>query len=248
MSEKCAKIFDIQRASFVDGPGIRTTVFFYGCNLRCKWCHNPEGSGIEDIILPEEYKHKEYTSIELLDIVSEDKLFYDTDGGVTVSGGECMLQSNFLADFLALCKENEINTAVDTAGNVPFENFEKIIDYTDLFLYDIKCISGDLHKDFTGNDNELILENYKKLVGMGKNIIVRIPFVPGFNDKFDEIEKIYNFLSHCRPKKIEFLPYHTMGIGKYEKLGIEYTRFDEPNEKILKKYQQFFNNLTREVL
>lgn len=244
MGEKCAKIFDIQRASFVDGPGIRTAIFFYGCNLRCKWCHNPEGLGIENIALPEEYKYKEYTANELLDIVSEDKLFYDTDGGVTVTGGECMLRSDFLADFLALCKRNGIHTAVDTAGNVPFEDFEKTTEYTDLFLYDIKSVTSDLHKEFTGVGNELILCNYKKLIALGMEITVRIPFIPGFNDKPDEIQKIYDFLSRYTPKSIELLPYHTMGIGKYEKLGIPYKRFEVPSSETVEKYRKFFQQLT----
>ena len=195
-----ATIFDIQRGSFVDGDGIRTTVFFKGCNLKCKWCHNPEGISpkIEKLFYKDkctsckkcdevcinkkksctlcgkcalycpndaiEICGKNYTENEILDIILKDKSYYDTsNGGVTFSGGECMLQIDFLTEILKLCKENGINTAVDTAGNVPYEYFEKILPYTDTFLYDVKCITEDLHKQFTGVSNGLILSNLKKL-------------------------------------------------------------------------------------
>ena len=245
MSKISAEIFDIQRASFVDGPGVRTTVFFYGCNLRCKWCHNPEGLGLKNIVVPDKYKPKEYTSEELISIISEDKAFYDKDGGVTLSGGECMLQYEFLEEFLPLCKNIGIHTAIDTAGNVPFECFEKTAKHTDLYLYDIKCITSGLHKEFTGVDNELILQNYKRLISMNKNVIVRIPFIPGFNTKDDEINKIRDFLTQYTPKQIELLPYHTLGIGKYQKLGLDYTNFEEPTSQTVKKYQNIFNGIIK---
>ncbi|MDO5311742.1 MAG: glycyl-radical enzyme activating protein, partial [Clostridia bacterium] len=161
-----AMIFDIQRNSFVDGPGIRTTVFLKGCNLRCKWCHNPESHsslpqmmyyknkctgcgkcrevcpynltrcdlcGKCTIYCPHDARRicgREYSVDEVFDEVIKDKIFYETSGGgVTFSGGECMLQIDFLTEILKLCKENGIHTAVDTAGNVPFESFEKVIPY-----------------------------------------------------------------------------------------------------------------------
>lgn len=239
-----ATVFDIQRSSMVDGPGIRTTVFFYGCNLRCKWCHNPEGIGLNGACVLKEYEPKKYSAGQLLEIVLEDKPFYANGGGVTCSGGECMLQSDFLKDFLIKCQKNGIHTAVDTAGLVGFSDFEKILDYTDLFLYDIKCITPDLHKEFTGAHNKLILENLDKIVNAGKPVIVRIPLVPGFNCNDGETQKIADFLGKYKLKGIELLPYHTMGIGKYIKLGIKYTPFKEPEKEITQKYRKIFDNLS----
>lgn len=233
-----AKVFDIQRASMVDGPGIRTTIFFHGCNLRCQWCHNPEG-----VISPKENKlHgfavKEYTVDELVDIVSEDIPFYGKDGGVTCSGGECMMQGEFLLSFLRKCKKKGINTVVDTAGCVPFESFMKIISCTDLFLYDIKCITSELHQKYTGINNARILSNLRGLFNMGAEIIIRIPLIRGFNATDEEFNNIKEFLSEFKPREIEILPFHTMGYGKYEKLGLEYKQFNEPDEEMINHFKQ----------
>ena len=213
-----AIIFDIQRGSYVDGPGIRTTVFFKGCNLKCKWCHNPESQSCKKQMLfykdkcsgcgkcktvcqyslkncdfcgkcalfcPNEAREicgKEYTIEEVFAEIIKDKDFYlSSGGGVTFSGGECMLQIDFLREILQKCKENGIHTAVDTAGSVPWEYFERILPYTDLYLYDVKCISEELHKDGTGAANTLILKNLKKLSKTEKEIIVRAPVIPEFN-------------------------------------------------------------------
>lgn len=241
VSSLAARIFDIQRASMVDGPGIRTTVFFYGCNLRCKWCHNPEGIGLRNVSIPKKYRPREITVSALADIVAEDIPFYDDDGGVTCSGGECMLQDEFLLSFLAECKKRGICTAVDTAGNVPFHSFEKILPYTDLFLYDIKCINPELHRHFTAVDNALILENIKRLFSAGANVTVRIPLIPSFNCNEKEISEIKSFLSPFNPVSIEILPYHTLGNGKYTALGIDYTKFDVPDDETVNKMKKIFH-------
>jgi pyruvate formate lyase activating enzyme len=255
-------IFDIQRGSFVDGDGIRTAVFFKGCNLRCTWCHNPEGLSSEKQMMyyrerctgcgkctkecPNKGKDctlcgkcadfcpsgarelcgKEYDVDELFDIILRDKPYFDaSNGGVTATGGECMLQKDALSELLRLCKENGINTAVDTAGNVPFEFFEKVIPYTDTFLYDIKCISDDKHKRGTGVSNALILENLERLSERGCDIVIRIPVIPGFNDDAYEVEKIKEHLKKIRCRNIEYLPYHKMGEHKYKALGLEFKNF-----------------------
>ncbi len=257
-----AVIFDIERGSFVDGDGIRTTVFFKGCNLRCKWCHNPEGlrGNIEMLV----YKNKcigcqkcteacpngaksctlcskcvyvcpknarqiagkIYTEQALLGEILKDKAYYNASGGgVTFSGGECMLQIDYLEEILKLCKQNGINTAVDTAGNVPYEYFERILAYTDTFLYDVKCISEDLHKEFTGASNKLILENLSKLVSYGADVVARVPLIGGFNDSAGEQEKIKEYLSCLKIKRVEYLEYHEMAENKYDALGISFTKF-----------------------
>jgi len=273
-----AIIFDIERNSFVDGPGIRTTVFFKGCNLKCKWCHNPEsqafkpqmmfyknkckGCGKCIEICPNQQKNcdlcgkctffcpadarsicgKEYTSDEVLKEVLKDKTFYDTsEGGVTFSGGECMLQIDFLEEILKKCKENEIHTAVDTAGNVPFEYFERIMPYTDLFLYDIKCFSENLHIEGTSVSNKQILENLKRLSEKTNGeIIIRIPVISGYNDSLEEMQKIADFLKPLNIKKTELLPYHKMGEHKYIALDIKVAEFEVPTEEKMNELKKIF--------
>lgn len=242
-----AMLFDIQRGSFVDGPGIRTTVFFKGCNLNCTWCHNPEGISRKKQLMF--YKEKcincdkcaevcehlhcvlcercvdicpvnalkicgmEYDVESLLKTVKADKLFYDNSGGgVTCSGGEPMLQIDFLELFLQECKKAGIHTAIDTAGNVPWEYFQRILMYTDLFLYDIKAMDSELHKKLTGSGNRLILRNFERLISVCfEKTLVRVPVIPNAND--GEIHKITAYLKE-RNIKAEFLPYHSMGESK----------------------------------
>ena len=274
---KKALIFDIERGSFVDGPGIRTTVFFKGCNLRCKWCHNPEsqsknkqilfyrdkctGCGKCKSVCPYHFEQcdfcgkcalycpqdarkicgKEYTVEEVLSEILKDKAYYGESGGVTFSGGECMLQIDFLKAILEKCKENGVHTAVDTAGNVPWEYFEKILPYTDLFLYDVKCISEDLHKDGTGVSNRLILENLQKLSDKNAEIIVRVPVMPEFNGNDYEMQKIADYLKDLRIKKVELLPYHAMGEHKWTAIGMEAKRFSIPRSEDMEKFKTLFN-------
>ena len=259
-----ATIFDIERNSYVDGPGIRTTVFFKGCNLRCKWCHNPESQNPKKEILfyhskctgcgrcrdltvedenffcfndAKEICGKEYTADEVFAEVIKDKAFYETSGGgVTFSGGECMLQTDFLLEILKKCKENGIHTAVDTAGYIPWDKFKKILPYTDLFLYDIKSMNDEIHKEYTGVTNTLILENQAKLLKINVDVWVRIPVIPGVNDTEEEMKKIKNFFdTKGYPKKIELLPYHAMGEHKYASLGKSIEKFDVPDKEKIEK-------------
>ncbi len=233
-------LFDIQRNSTVDGPGIRTAVFFKGCNLRCRWCHNPEGIAQQPQML--HYKKKavlcgrEYTVTEVMAEIQKDILFYNASGGgVTFSGGECMLQPDFLARLLQGCREQNIHTAVDTAGCVSWASFERILPYTDLFLYDIKVLDSGIHKEYTGAENTRILENLQKLSQRGKDIIVRVPVIPGVNDREEEIREIARFANNLGIRKIELLPYHGLGTYKYEALGIEPAYYPEPNTKAMER-------------
>ncbi|MGN1450758.1 MAG: glycyl-radical enzyme activating protein, partial [Eubacteriales bacterium] len=239
-----AMIFDIRRNSLADGPGIRTTVFFKGCGMRCEWCHNPESQLAEPQILfyrekcvgcgrckgitakdadfhclygAMEICGREYEADELFEVIAEDKAFYENSGGgVTFSGGECMLWADFLEQVLKRCKDNSIHTAVDTAGFVPWEQFERVLPYTDLFLYDIKTADVRLHQKFTGVPNGLILSNLKKLFERGANIIIRIPVIPGVNADEQEMRKIADVLSGYRLAGVELLPYHKMGEHKFD--------------------------------
>lgn len=275
-----ATIFDIERNSFVDGPGIRSTVFFKGCNLRCKWCHNPESQlpkkqmmfykdkcngcgkcakvcknhlekcdfcGRCELFCPQDARKvcgKEYTVDEVFSEVIKDKAFYDNSGGgVTFSGGECMLQIDFLLETLKKFKENGIHTAVDTAGNVPWQSFQKIIPYTDLFLYDVKCFSEQLHIEGTGVSNKLLLENLKRLSDcFSGDIIIRIPVIGGYNDNDAEIKKISDFLKTVRYKSVELLPYHKMGEHKYNALDITCEKYTVPTEKEMENYKKAFQD------
>ena len=271
-----AVIFDIQRNSFVDGPGIRTTVFFKGCNLKCKWCHNPESQNFEkqmmiyknkctgcgkcasvcphhlsscefcgkcEILCPNDARKvcgKEYTPEEVLKEVIKDKTFYETsNGGVTFSGGECMLQADFLCETLKLCKENGIHTAIDTAGCVSWEHFEKIMPYADMFLYDVKCFDEQKHKEYTGVSNKLILENLKKISDTtNKDIIIRIPVIHGVNDDEKEMGMIAEFLKGIRYTSVDLLPYHKMGEHKYDALDMAYTEFEVPDKAVIDGYKK----------
>jgi len=269
-----AMIFDIIRNSYVDGPGIRTAVFFKGCNLHCAWCHNPESQSMKHQMLI--YKDKcigcgrcekvcvnetciycgkcelycpadarkicgrEYDADEILREVLRDVDYYNTSGGgVTFSGGECMLQVDFLEEILRKCRENGVHTAVDTAGHIPFERFERIMPYTDLFLYDVKCFDSAKHKRYTGVGNELILENLRKLFDVGAKVWIRIPVIPGVNDSRDEMERIKRLIGN-RAEKIELLPYHTMGDNKYLALGMELHEFDVPSKEKMAELRSVF--------
>ncbi len=264
-------ISNIQQFSLDDGPGVRTTVFFRGCNLRCAWCHNPEcipfqavlrynssvciGCGLCVQVCPQgchtiggkghtieraacngcgactagcpagalELNGRGYTEDELFERVAADAEFYQSSGGgVTFSGGEPVLQNVFLSGILKRCHEAGIHTAVDTAGNVLWEMFENIFPYTGLFLYDVKFISPEKQLAATGVGNDKILGNLKELCRRGARIWVRVPLVPDFHN-LDEIKKIAAFLKDLPLERIELIPYHRYGVGKYTALGIPYT-------------------------
>ena len=262
------RIFEIKRFAVHDGDGIRTTVFFKGCPLKCIWCHNPEGisykpeiaffdnkctlcgdcinactngvhkieNGIhtldrtkcvgcgkcEDECLNGALKlyGKEMSVDEILPILLEDKEFYESSGGgVTLSGGECLSQADFCAELLKALKQQGINTAVDTCGFVSRANIDKVIPYTDIFLYDMKAYDGETHKKCTGHSNKLILENLEYINSRGKKIEIRIPYVPEYND--GQIEKIAAFLKPLKNVvKVKALPYHNYAGSKYRSLDM----------------------------
>jgi pyruvate formate lyase activating enzyme len=185
---------------------------------------------------------KEYTVEEVFSEIIKDKAFYENSGGgVTFSGGECMLQMDFLIEILKKCKENGIHTAVDTAGHIPFQSFEKILPYTDLFLYDIKMFDSQKHKKYTGVGNELILENLNKLFKAKAKIWIHIPVISDINDSMEEMQLIKKFLDkNGKPEKIELLPYHAMGENKYSAIGKEAPRFAPPDNDRLNKLKAVF--------
>ncbi len=222
------RIFDIQRFSVHDGPGIRTIVFLKGCFLRCRWCCNPESQQYEIEQMESGGRMKtigrDVTAREVMDEVLKDRIYYRrSGGGLTISGGEALRQPEFASALLRAAKENGISTAVESTGCAPFEKIQMLLPNLDLYLMDIKHINPDKHKEFTGGSNRLILENAPKIAREAKKLIIRVPVIPTFNDTPQEIGEIAKFaVSLPGVEEIHLLPYHRLGQDKYKGLGREY--------------------------
>ena len=267
-----ATVFDIQRFSVHDGPGIRTTVFLKGCPLNCLWCHNPEskakypevmlyeklciGCG-ECVSACEDKLHtfgddgheidrenckrclkcasscvagaltvsgKEMDSSDVLSEVMRDKSFYDNSGGgVTVSGGEPLMHTEFCAELLSAAKAQGINTAIETSGFGKWENIKRLSACVDFFLWDYKETNPERHREYTGVDNSLILENLAKLDSLGANIVLRCPIIPGLNDREEHFRGIADIANkHNSIIRVELEPYHSLGKGKATAIGKDY--------------------------
>jgi pyruvate formate lyase activating enzyme len=264
-------IFDIKKYAIHDGPGIRTTVFFKGCPLACRWCHNPEGITIESVriyrqercigcgeciqICPQkvirqtaesvvsdpakchlcqtcadhcpseavEFIGQKVTVAEVIRQIEKDIAFYDeSGGGITLSGGEPLMQPEFLLELLDACAGLDLHRTVDTTGYADAELLLNVAQKTDLFLYDLKLMNVAKHREFTGVSNEHILNNLKLLVQNGVRIHVRIPIIPGINNDAENIERTGDFVSALGGiEHISILPFHKAAQGKYGRLGME---------------------------
>ena len=229
------RIFDIQKFSVHDGPGVRTIVFLKGCALRCKWCCNPESQKFEIQKMMQNGKEKivgkDVTVKEVLEIVKKDAPYYRrSGGGITLSGGEMLCQFDFAYALLRCSKEASINTAVETTGFASFEKIEKMLPYIDTVLMDIKHVNSQKHKEFTTQPNDLILENAKKIADKANKLIIRVPVIPTFNDTESEIDSIAEFVTSLKNvNEINLLPYHNFGKDKYVGLGREYPMGDTPS-------------------
>jgi pyruvate formate lyase activating enzyme len=262
-------VFDVQRFSTHDGPGIRTTVFLKGCGLRCLWCHNPESwlptpelQVFENLciacgrcipVCASKARHLENGALALdrdlcvvcgacaeacpsealrisgrrtrtSEIVAEvlrDRPFYETSGGgVTLSGGEPLLQPEFVAAVLAACSREGVHTAIETAGHVQWSAFERVLPFTQLVLFDLKCMDAERHRAATGSDNALVLENARRLGSSSTPMIVRMPIIPGVNDETSEVRAVAHFASRLSAvQAIELLPFHAFGSHKARSLG-----------------------------
>lgn len=283
-------IFNIQKLSIHDGPGIRTVVFFKGCPLRCQWCANPESQkkevevacftnrcvecGYCEQICPQhaitrEGKHsvidrekcdlclkcvdecctnskqvigKTYTVDETMTEILKDKAFYDkSGGGVTFSGGEPLMQPEFLLDVLKACKAAGVHTAIETTGMGDLNKILEIVKYLDLIFFDVKHMDSKIHEELIGVPNEVILGHLREIAAVHPNIIARTPVIPGKNDSDENIAQTAKLVSSLGIGKLELLPYHNFGEYKYGQIGMEYQLSD-----IVAPETAFMNHL-REV-
>lgn len=301
------KVFDIQRYTLNDGPGIRTEIFLQGCYLRCLWCHSPDSQAIngelawfplscvgvekcgtciyacnknaltpgekvyskfakEEIALPHLDRDKcvkcgsctkecypkalyltcsEMTIDELVAIIKKDKKYYEsTNGGLTLSGGEPLVQAEFAAALLREAKELNIHTALDTSGCVQWESYERVLDYVDLFLFDLKCMFSKISEVLIGSANEQILENARRLATKGKKLQIRYPMIPGLNDQQENMQEMITFCLELGSavESIQLLPYHKLGTGKYERIGKEYKigHINPMSREQAEKYEKLF--------
>lgn len=237
------RIFNIQRFSIHDGPGIRSIVFFKGCFMRCAWCCNPESQKYEIQTMHEGGKEKivgrDVTVKEILPELLADMPYYRrSGGGVTLSGGEILYQPDFARDLLRVCKENGLHTAVESTANAPVESLVKVLPYLDLFLMDIKHMDSVKHKEYTCAPNELILENARRIAESDVELIIRTPVIPTFNDTAAEIRAIAKFAASLPDvKEHHLLPYHRLGQDKYAGLERNYSLKDiEPPTKERMEY------------
>lgn len=223
-------IFDIQRFCTKDGDGIRTTVFFKGCPLRCLWCHNPESQhpAMEQMQKAKEegkeHCGKEYSVEQVMDVVLKDRLYYENSGGgLTLSGGEPLLQWEFCRTLMKEAKKQGLHIALETCGMAEEKVIRESARWVDLYLFDFKESDPFRHKDYTGAENQRILENLRVLDGLGKKIILRCPIIPQYNDRkahFEAIGALADSLSHL--SKVQVEPYHSFGEDKYRRLGRSY--------------------------
>ncbi len=235
------KVFDIQRSCVDDGPGVRTTIFFQGCNLRCDWCQNPEGLSLQG-----GPSDRDYSIDEIMDVVLRDKEYYfSTDSGVTLSGGEPLLQdADNLINLLETLEEENIKVAVETSLHVPWEKIEKVAPYIDLFLVDLKVVGDEnLHKEYTNQDPSLIQDNIDKLLNLDADVKFRMVMVPGYNDDEENIRATSEFLKSIGYDSIELLKYHNLYEDKAERLDLEYEPLNislEEGKESLKKGLELF--------
>ena len=221
MSEIKGRIHSVESFGSADGPGVRYIVFLKGCNMRCQYCHNPDTWAKDggELMTPEEVLKKALRY----------KTYWKEKGGITVSGGEALLQIDFVTELFRLAKEKGVNTCLDTSGNPfsmeePFKSkFDELMKYTDLFMLDIKHMDGTAHRKLTGQTNQNILEMAAYLSDHGKAMWIRHVLVPGITTEEDELHRLRSFLDTLKTvERVEVLPYHTLGVFKWKDLGIPY--------------------------
>lgn len=232
------KIHSFESFGTVDGPGLRYVVFMQGCPLRCKYCHNP------DTWETGRSKH-EKTPLELFNEAKRYEAFFKKNGGITVSGGEPLLQAPFLTEFFKLCKKAGFHTAVDTSGYVFNEYVKRTLRYTDLVLLDIKSIESEMYKDITSVKIDNTLEMAKYLSDNGIKMWIRHVLVPEYTDNDEQLHKLAQFISTLKTvERVEVLPYHKSGIYKWDAIGFDYALKDipEPTKERVENAKNIFNS------
>ena len=243
-------ITSIQKYSIHDGDGIRTTVFFKGCQLRCVWCHNPETQSYKEQMLYDAERctgcRREYSVDELVKELKKDEMFYEeSGGGVTLSGGEVMTADmDYVEELAKKLYRHGITVTIDTCGQAPYENFARILPYVDTFLYDIKTMDSQIHKKYMGAGNETILSNLERLSAAGARIYIRIPTIKEVNGTDEDMKAMIKYLQekNIRVANINLLPYHNTGSGKYEKIGRTYegTELHAPEKEEMEHFVDLF--------
>ena len=237
------RIFDIQKFSVHDGPGIRTIVFLKGCVLRCKWCCNPESQeyAVQNLTIGGKTKvcGRDITVREVINDVLKDMPYYRrSGGGLTLSGGESLCQPEFAVALLKAAKENGINTAMESTGYAETNVIDKYLEQLDYFLMDIKHINSEKHERFTGKPNNKILHNTRYIAQNANELVIRVPVIPTFNATEDEIAQIAEFAASLpNVKKLHLLPYHRLGLDKYAGLDRKYEleHITPPTDEHMKK-------------
>ncbi|MGC9471329.1 MAG: glycyl-radical enzyme activating protein [Bacteroidales bacterium] len=254
-------LFDIKRFAVHDGPGIRTTVFFKGCPLRCAWCHNPESyrkqvektvntRKLDGRIYREEEKVGEWMTVEqVMERIRKDAVFMnESEGGVTFSGGEPLMQPGFLEELARACVGEGFHTCLDTSGYAGNDALQRVFPYIDLFLYDIKSLDNERHRRYTGKSQRLILENFWWLVKMRANIRLRVPLIPGVNDREEDLKALEALLTEAGSavQGVDLLPYHNLAARKHKTFRGEYVAEDirVPDEKTMENIRKRLENHT----
>lgn len=272
-------IFNIQRYSIQDGPGVRTTVFFLGCPLSCLWCSNPESQAMKPQlsymvsrckqcqscipvcptgaisvapdgaivtdrnqcnacgacveVCPTEARSisgKMMSVDEVMTVIKKDSLFYrNSGGGVTASGGEPLTQPKFLLALFKACHRLGLHTCLDTTGFAPWPVIEPILAHTELISYDIKHMDPERHRELTGVGNKLILQNAERIVEKGIPLVIRVPLIPECNDSKENMDALAKFAVKLGVKKLNLIPYHKLGVSKYERFGMKYPLQNTPS-------------------
>ena len=245
--ELTGRLFNIQKFSVNDGPGIRTTVFFKGCPLRCRWCANPESqnrfAAAADAMADETYCGRDYTVAQVLEEVRKDKPFYDqSGGGMTLSGGEVLQQAFFAMALAAAAREEGIHVAAETTGYAAPRVFRAFAEQVDLLLYDFKHVDRELHFQNTGVYNDVILENLRWALEAGKPVAARIPVIPHFNASLSAAAAMADKLAQLGVREVHLLPFHQFGEQKYRQLGAayDYAGVKQLRPEVLGKYRQVF--------
>ena len=231
-----ASIDSIETFGLVDGPGIRVVVFFNGCKLRCKYCHNPE-MWIK--------KENNYTPQELVDKIKRYKSYFKNNGGITFSGGEPLLHSKFIIETSKLLKQENIHVALDTAG-VGLGDYEEVLKYIDLVILDIKHTEPYGYKELTNLELDEVENFIKEINKQNKPVWIRQVIIPGITDNYEYIDSLTKYLKHIKNiERVDFLPFHRLGREKYISLGLEYP-YENKNEMDKEECNKLYNYFNEE--